>query len=78
MVCALHEKKKQTDPNEENLSNLNIADTHPFRITINVDEVPLVDDVHAIQEDHDKGIYIRPINNFMYEFHVLVKIYEFC
>jgi len=50
--------KKQNDPNEENLSNLNIVVTHPFRRTIHVDEIPLVDDVHAIQEDHDEGIYI--------------------
>jgi len=40
-----------------NLSDLNIVVTHPFRRTINVDEILLVDDVHAIQEDHDEGIY---------------------
>ena len=51
-------RKKQIDPNEENLSNLNIVVTHPFRRTINVDEVPQVDDVYAIREDHDEGIYI--------------------
>ena len=54
---ALH-GKKQIDPNEENMSDLNIAVTHPFRRTINVDEIHLVDDVHAIQEDHNEGIYI--------------------
>jgi len=40
------------------LSDLNIAVTHPFIRTINVDEIPLVDDVHAIREDHDEGILI--------------------
>ena len=44
---ALHRKKK-IDPNEKNLSDLNIAVTHPFKRTINVDEIPLVDDVHTI------------------------------
>jgi len=53
---ALHEKK-QIDPNEENLSNLNIAITHLFRRTINVDEVPLVHYVHAIQEDQTMKEY---------------------
>jgi len=43
---------------EKNLSNLNIVDTHPFKRTINFDEVHLVDDVHAIREDHNEGIYI--------------------
>jgi len=51
-------KKNQIDPNEENLSDLNIVVTHPFRRTINVDEIHLVDDVHAIREDHNEGIYI--------------------
>jgi len=51
-------KKKQIDPNEENLSDLNIVVTHSFRRTINVDEIPLVDVVHAIRKDHDEGIYI--------------------
>jgi len=50
--------KKQFDPNEENLSDFNIVVTHPFRRTINVDEIPLVGDVQAIQEDHNEGIYI--------------------
>jgi len=54
---ALH-GKEQIDPNEENLSNVNIVVTHPFRRTINVDEVLLVDDVHPIREDHDEGICI--------------------
>jgi len=40
--------KDNLNVNEENLSNLNIDDTHPFKRTINVDEVPLVDVVHAI------------------------------
>jgi len=40
------------------LSNPNIADTRSFKRTINVNEVPLVYDVHAIREDHDEGIYI--------------------
>jgi len=44
---ALH-GKKQIDPNEENMSDLNIAVTHLFRRTTNVDEIHLVDDVHAI------------------------------
>jgi len=47
-------EKKHIDPNEENLSDLNIVVTHPFRRTINVDEIPLVDDVQAIREDHDE------------------------
>jgi len=55
---SLFMKIKQIDPNEENLSDLNIVFTHPFRRTIYVDEIPLVDDVHAIREDHDEGIYI--------------------
>jgi len=55
---SLFMEKKQIDPNEENMSDLNIAVTHPFRRTINVDEIHLVDDVHAIREDHDEGIYI--------------------
>ena len=55
---SLFMEKKQIDPNEENMSDLNIAITHPFRRTINVDEIHLVDDVHAIQEDPDEGIYI--------------------
>ena len=42
---------KQIDVNEENLSNLHIANTHPFKTTINFDEAPLLDDIHAIQED---------------------------
>ena len=50
--------EKKIDPNEENMSDLNIAVTHPFGRTINVDEIHLVDDVHAIREDHDEGIYI--------------------
>jgi len=54
---ALH-SKRQIDVNEENLSNLHIADTHLFKTTINFDEAPVLDDVHAIQEDHDEGIYI--------------------
>ena len=54
---ALH-GKKHIDPNEDNLSNPNIADTRSFKRTINVNEVPLVYDVHAIREDHDEGIYI--------------------
>jgi len=45
---SLFMEKKQIDPNEENMSDLNIAITHPFRRTINVDEIHLVDDVHAI------------------------------
>jgi len=49
---------KKIDLNEENLSDPNIVVTHPFRRTTNVDEVPLVDDVHAIREDHNEGIYI--------------------
>ena len=40
------------------MSDLNIVVTYSFRRTINVDEIHLVDDVHAIQEDHDEGIYI--------------------
>ena len=64
MVCR-SSWKKTNDPNEENLSNLNIADTHPFKRSINIDEVPLVDDVHIIREDNDEGIYISSINNFM-------------
>jgi len=75
---SLFMKKKQIDPNEENLSDLNIVVTHSFRRTINVDEIPLVDVVHAIRKDHDEGIYIWPINNFMCEFRVLVKIDLFC
>jgi len=55
---SLFMKKKQIDPNEENLSDLNIVVTHSFRRTINVDEIPLVDVVHAIRKDHDEGIYI--------------------
>jgi len=55
---SLFMKKKQIEPNEENMSDLNIVVTHPFRRTINVDEIHLVDDVHAIREDHDEGIYI--------------------
>jgi len=56
---SLFMEKKHIDPNEENLSNLNIIVTHSFRKTINVDdEIPLVDDVHAIQEDHGERIYI--------------------
>jgi len=55
---SLFMKKNQIDPNEENLSDLNIVVTHPFRRTINVDEIHLVDDVHAIREDHNEGIYI--------------------
>ena len=51
-------EKKQIDVTEENLSNLNITNTHPFKRTINVDEIPSVDNVHAIREDHDEGIYI--------------------
>ena len=54
---ALH-GKKQIDVNEENLSNLHIADTHPFKTAINFDEAPVLDDVQAIREDHDEGIYI--------------------
>ena len=30
------------------MSDLNIAVTHPFKRMINVDEIHLVDDVHAI------------------------------
>jgi len=40
------------------MSDLNIVVTHPFRRTINVDEIHLVDDVHAIREDYNEGIYI--------------------
>jgi len=40
--------KKQIDPNEENMSDLNIVVAHPFRRTTTVDEIHLVDDVHAI------------------------------
>ena len=40
------------------MNDLNIAVAHPFRRTTTVDEIHLVDDVHAIQEDHDEGIYI--------------------
>jgi len=54
---ALH-GKKQIDHNEENLSDLNIVVTYLFRRMINVDEISLVDDVQAIREDHDEGIYI--------------------
>ena len=50
--------KRQIDVNEENLSNLHIVDTHPFKTTINFDEAPILDDVQAIREDHDEGIYI--------------------
>jgi len=46
---SLFIKKKKIDPNEENLSDLNIVVTHPFRRTINVDEIPLVDDVHVVR-----------------------------
>jgi len=48
LVCHSSLKKK-IDPNEENLSDLNIVVTHPFRRTINVDEIPLVDDVHVVR-----------------------------
>jgi len=54
---ALH-GKKQIDPNEENMSDLNIDVVHPFRRTTTVDEIHLVNDVHANREDHDEGIYI--------------------
>jgi len=54
---ALH-GKQQIDVSEENLSNLHITDTYPFKTTINFDEVPILDDVHVIQENHDEGIYI--------------------
>jgi len=54
---ALH-GKREIDVNEENLSNLHIADTHPFKTTITFDEAPVLDDVQAIREDHDEGIYI--------------------
>jgi len=40
------------------MSDLNIAVAHPFRRTTIVDKIHLVYDVHAIQEDHDEGIYI--------------------
>jgi len=56
-LVALH-GKKHIDPNEENMSDLNIVVAHPFRRTTTVDEIHLVDDVHAIREDHDEGIYI--------------------
>ena len=49
---------KKNCVNEENLSNLHIVDTHPFKIVIHFDEDPLVDDIHAIREDHNEGIYI--------------------
>jgi len=54
---ALH-GKRQIDVNEENLSNLHIADTHPSKTTINFDDALVLDDVQAIREDHDEGIYI--------------------
>ena len=49
---------KQIDVNEENLSNLHIANTHPFKTTINFDEAPLLDDIHAIQEDQWGNIHM--------------------
>ena len=55
---SLFMEKKYIDPNEENMSDVNIVVTYPFRRTINVDEIHLVYDVHAIREDHDEGIYI--------------------
>jgi len=44
--------------NEENLNNLNIVDTHPFKTTIIFYENPMVDDIHVIWENHDEEIYI--------------------
>jgi len=50
--------KKQMDVNDKNICNLHIDDTHPFKTMINFDEDLLVDDVHAIREYHNEGIYI--------------------
>ena len=57
-LFCISDGKKQIDRNEENMSDLNIVVTHPFRRMINVNEIHLVDHVHAIREDHDEGIYI--------------------
>jgi len=54
---ALH-GKKEIDVNEERLSNLHIADSHPFKTTINFDKALLLDDVHVIWEDRNERIYM--------------------
>ncbi|KAG2371826.1 uncharacterized protein HKW66_Vig0239470 [Vigna angularis] len=50
--------KRQIEDKEENLSYIHIADNHPFKTTINLDDDPLIDDIQAIREDHNEGIYI--------------------
>ena len=64
---SLFMEKKQIGPNEENMSDLNIAVTHPFRRTINVDEIHLVDDVH------DQSITLCKNFIFLLKFRCFVK-----
>jgi len=72
-------KEKKININEENMSNLHIVDTHPFKTMINFDEDIVVDDVIAIWEDHNEGIYICQSITlcmnyiFLYKFMCFVK-----
>jgi len=45
------------------MTKIHIVDTHPFKSMINFDEDPLVDNVHAIREDHNVGIHIYMTSN---------------